>query len=115
LYSQIHKSYRIIFHFKIDKVIQDSNVIPNNVANSLLFGLFLAFFHTYKIGRVHELLINSEKVSTPPVFEENVWRFLCLWFSITHTHDPYLINPLSHKAKIPLPQNSELCEDFREG
>ena len=38
-------------------------------------------------GRVHELLINSEKASTSPVFEENVERFLCLRFSITHTHD----------------------------
>ena len=38
------------------------------------------------MGRVHELLINSKKASTSPVFEENVERFLCLRFSITHIH-----------------------------
>ena len=38
--------------------------------------------------RVHELLINSKKSSISPVFEENVERFLCLRFSITHTYDP---------------------------
>jgi len=38
-----------------------------------------------------ELLINSKKVSTPPLFEGNVERFLCLRFSITHTHDPNCI------------------------
>jgi len=43
------------------------------------------------IGRVNELLINSEKASTPPVFGENVERFLCLRFSITHTHDPNIV------------------------
>jgi len=32
-------------------------------------------------------LINYEKASISPVFEENVERFLCLRFSITHTHD----------------------------
>ena len=39
------------------------------------------------IGRVLELLINSKKASTSLVFEENAERFLCLRFSITHTHD----------------------------
>ncbi len=43
-----------------------------------------------KLGRVHELLINSEKASTSPVSEENGERFLCLRFSITHTHDLFL-------------------------
>ena len=42
------------------------------------------------IGRVLELLINSKKASTSPIFEEYVERFLCLRFSITHTHDPTL-------------------------
>jgi predicted amidohydrolase len=45
----------------------------------------LCGFHS---GRVHELLINSKKASISPVFEVNVERFLCLRFSITHTHDP---------------------------
>jgi len=31
-----------------------------------------------KRGRVLELLINSEKASTPPVFEENVKRFVII-------------------------------------
>ena len=39
------------------------------------------------MGRVPELLINSKKASTYPVFVGNVDRFLCLRFSITHTHD----------------------------
>ena len=48
----------------------------------------ISYFLIRKLsGRVHELLINSEKASTAPVFEGNVERFLCLWFSITHTHD----------------------------
>jgi len=38
-------------------------------------------------GRVHESLTKCEKTSASPVFEENVERFLCLLFSITHTHD----------------------------
>ena len=46
----------------------------------------LLFLHHLKMGRVHELLINSKKASTSPVFEENVERFLCLRFSITHIH-----------------------------
>ena len=32
------------------------------------------------IGRVLELLINSKKTSTSPIFKENVERFLCLRF-----------------------------------
>jgi uncharacterized membrane protein len=40
-----------------------------------------------KIGRVRELLINSEKASASPIFEENVERFSCIRFSITHGHD----------------------------
>jgi len=42
-----------------------------------------------ELGCVHKLLINSEKASTSPVFEENVERFLCLRFSINHTHDRF--------------------------
>ena len=38
-------------------------------------------------GRVRELLINSEKASASPIFEENVERFSCIRFSITHGHD----------------------------
>jgi len=30
-------------------------------------------------------------VSTSPVFGENVGRFLCSRFSVTHTHDPFLV------------------------
>jgi hypothetical protein len=41
-----------------------------------------------KSGRVRELLINSEKASASPIFEENVERFSCIRFSITHGHDP---------------------------
>jgi hypothetical protein len=40
------------------------------------------------MGRVRELLINSEKASASPIFEENVERFSCIRFSITHGHDP---------------------------
>jgi len=43
-------------------------------------------------GRVLELLINSEKSSTPPTFEENAEIFLCLRFSITQGHDPPSLN-----------------------
>jgi len=32
------------------------------------------------VGRVHELLINSEKASISPVFEENVERFCAYGF-----------------------------------
>ena len=39
---------------------------------------------------VCESLINSEKTSTSPVFKKNVERFLCLSFSITHTHHPIM-------------------------
>jgi hypothetical protein len=38
-------------------------------------------------GCVHESLTKCEKASISPVFEVNVERFLCLRFSITHTHD----------------------------
>ena len=43
-----------------------------------------------QFGRVHELLINSEKASTSPIFKENVERLFCLRFSITHTHNSQL-------------------------
>jgi len=43
-----------------------------------------------KEGRVHELLINSEKPNTPPEFEKNEERFSCLRFSITRTHYPII-------------------------
>ena len=43
------------------------------------------------IGRVRELLINSEKASASPIFEENVERFSCIRFSITHGHDPIIL------------------------
>jgi hypothetical protein len=39
-------------------------------------------------GRIHGLLINFEKVSMPPVFEENVDRFVCFKFSTAYGHDP---------------------------
>ncbi len=42
------------------------------------------------LGRVLELLINSKKTSTSILFEENVERVLCLWFSIIHAHYPNL-------------------------
>jgi hypothetical protein len=38
-------------------------------------------------GRVHESLINSEKTSTPPAFEENSEIFLRSRFSVIHVHD----------------------------
>ena len=46
--------------------------------------------HTTIMGRVRELLINSEKASASPIFEENVERFSCIRFSITHGHDPIM-------------------------
>ena len=45
------------------------------------------FGNVLRAGRVRELLINSEKASASPIFEENVERFSCLRFSITHGHD----------------------------
>ena len=47
---------------------------------------FVRYQWSEKHGRVHELLINSEKASISPVFEENIERFSRLRFSITHTH-----------------------------
>jgi hypothetical protein len=52
-----------------------------------------------KIGRVLELLINSKKASTSPIFEENVESFLCLRFSITHTHDQILSGDIKTTRK----------------
>jgi hypothetical protein len=43
------------------------------------------------LGRVRKLLTNSWKASTTPSFEENVEIFLCLWFSISHTHCPFIM------------------------
>ena len=40
------------------------------------------FQETGKVGRVHELLINSEKTGTAALFEGNIERFLCLWFQV---------------------------------
>jgi hypothetical protein len=37
-------------------------------------------------------LINSEKASASPTFEENVERFSCIRFSITHGHDLLIVN-----------------------
>ena len=42
------------------------------------------------MGRVPELLINSEKASTPHVFDEYIGRFSRFRFSMIHTHDPLL-------------------------
>jgi hypothetical protein len=47
--------------------------------------------HT-KLGRGSKLLIISKKASTSHVFEKNIKKVLCLWFSITQTHDPELID-----------------------
>jgi len=38
-------------------------------------------------GHVRELLINSEKTSTTPAFEENAERVLCSRFSVARGHD----------------------------
>jgi len=40
------------------------------------------------MGRVPELLINSEKASTSHVFNEYIERFLRFRFSMIQTHDP---------------------------
>ena len=55
------------------------------------------YLHWEELGRVRELLINSEKASASPIFEENVERFSCIRFSITHGHD----QELKHR-KLPL-------------
>ncbi|MDR3596562.1 hypothetical protein [Clostridium sp.] len=52
---------------------------------NFLIGTYLVLFSI--LGRVRELLINSEKASASPIFEENVERFSCIRFSITHGHD----------------------------
>jgi hypothetical protein len=36
-------------------------------------------------------LINSEKASASPIFEENVERLSCIRFSITHGHDQIIV------------------------
>ncbi len=41
------------------------------------------------LGRVRELLVNSEKTRISSIFKKDAERFLCLQFSITHAH--YLI------------------------
>jgi hypothetical protein len=43
------------------------------------------------LGHVPELLINSEKVSTPHGFDEHIWGFSRFRFSMIHTHDRFLI------------------------
>lgn len=48
--------------------------------------VFYYFLESSKFGRVLELMINSEKTSTTPAFEENTERFLCSQFSVTHGH-----------------------------
>ena len=40
------------------------------------------------MGRVRELLINSEKASTFHLFDEYIGRFSRFQFSMIHTHDP---------------------------
>ena len=59
-----------------------------------------------KFGRVHELLINSEKVSTSPVFGENVERFLCLRFSITHTNDLLFFSSIIENLNMEIRKDS---------
>ena len=53
---------------------------------------FVQFILSSILGRVPELLINFENASTSSLFEENVERFLCLWFSITQIHYPILFH-----------------------
>jgi hypothetical protein len=50
-----------------------------------------------KSGRVRELLINSKKTNISSVFEEMQERFLCICFSITHTHYPKSILSQNYK------------------
>jgi len=48
------------------------------------------FMYRSRLGRVPELLINSEKASTSHVFNEYIERFLRFRFSMIQTHDPIL-------------------------
>jgi len=48
--------------------------------------VFYYFLESSKFGRVLELVINSEKTSATPAFEENTERVLCSQFSVTHGH-----------------------------
>jgi len=89
------------FHALLHDFVWIKKCIPQVISFQLLsahreitkihFYTVLCHFHEHShLGRVLELLINFKKASTSPTFEENVERFLCLRFSITHTHDPHL-------------------------
>jgi hypothetical protein len=41
----------------------------------------------FKLSRVPELGINSEKPGTSPEFEQNAERSMCSLFSVTREHD----------------------------
>ena len=53
-----------------------------------------------KIGRVPELLINSEKASTSHVFNEYIERFLRFRFSMIQTHYQKLVIVLVYKGWV---------------
>jgi len=44
------------------------------------------------MGRVYELLTNSEKTRTSPVFDENEERSLYSRFPVTRGHDPNMFH-----------------------
>jgi hypothetical protein len=52
-----------------------------------LFYFDLDFYLNLNFEGVRELLIDSEKTSTTPTFEENTERLLCSLFSVTREYD----------------------------
>jgi len=64
------------------------------------------------VGCVRESLINSEKASMSPKFENNTERFFCLRFSITCAH--YRIVYVSFDAKKTLGKTTTTAEMLKE-
>jgi hypothetical protein len=61
------------------------SIFPNSGLNLFLFNPLS--------GRVHELLMISEKPGILSKLRKDAERFLGLWFSITYTHDQIFVIP----------------------
>ena len=89
------KSTWFLKNFQCKKQSQESlnslkifEIIYFSFLNIHYRGFVQKYLYT-KTGRVPELLINSEKASTPHVFDGYIGRFSRLRFSMIRTHDQF--------------------------